>query len=301
MLHNRASANAIINKIMSNANGIGQSKSRAKQESNTSGQNGHKISSKAHSISSTQNLRTVTKQYVNFVKENYSGKPLKNINNESMREFLNAKIESGLSLSSTNTYISELAKISDNLNQLNHNETSRENITAYREELKQEYGTLQSFNVDRTNTNTEAILNEMKNTQFSLTAELQARAGLRVDDALNVDKLTINSDNSIHVEQSKNGLNYTTSVQSEELINKLREAKENGYQANYSEYRESLKEAVENTNQEFHGTHSLRYDYANNQHQENKENGMSESESKARISLSMGHSRIEITEHYLKS
>jgi len=300
MLHNRASANAIINKIMSNANGIGESKSRAKQESHARGQNGHKISSKAHSISSTQNLRSVTKQYVNFVKENYPGKPLKNIHDNSMKAFINSKIENGLSLSSTNTYISELAKISDNLNQLNHTQTSRENITSMRAELKREFGTLQSSNIDRTNTNTEAILNEMKHTQFSLTAELQARAGLRVDDALNVDKLTINADNSIHVEQSKNGLNYTTSIQSEELINKLREAKENGYQANYSEYREALKEAVENTNQTFKGTHSLRYDYANNQHEANLQNGLSESESKAEISLNMGHSREEITEHYLK-
>lgn len=300
MLHQRASSNAIINKIMSNAKGIGESKSRAKQESNIKGQNGQNISSKAHSISSTQNLRTVTKQYVNFVKENFNGKPLSNINNESIREFINKKIEDNLTLSSVNTYISELGKMSDNLNQLGVNSTSRESITSYRIELKEAHGSLQSAKVDRTNNNPTAIINEMKNTPFSLSSELQLKAGLRVDDALNLNKVTINQDNTLTVMGSKNGLNYTTTALDNNLIQRVAEAQENGYKVNYSAYREVLKEATEATNQEFKGTHSLRYDYANNQHQENKENGMSENESKAQISLDMGHSRVEITEHYLK-
>lgn len=300
MLHQRASANAIINKIMSNAKGIGESKSRAKQESNIKGQNGQNISSKAHSISSTQNLRTVTKQYINFVKENYKGKPISNINNESVKEFINQKIEDNLTLSSINTYISELGKMSDNLNQLGVDATSRESITAYRTDLKEQYGSLQSPKVDRTNSNPAAIIKEMKNTPYSLSSELQLRAGLRVDDALNLNKVTINQDNTLTVMGSKNGLNYTTATLNENLIQRVAEAQQNGYSVNYSEYREVLKEATEATNQEWKGTHSLRYDYANNQHQKNKENGMSESESKAQISLDMGHSRMEITEHYLK-
>lgn len=217
-----------------------------------------------------------------------------------MKAFIDFKIDQGLGLSSANTYISELGKMSDNLNQLQHNETNRESITNFRNKLKEAHGTLQGPNIDRTNNNTQAILNEMRSTPYSLSSELQAKAGLRADDALNVDKLTINKDNTINVIGSKNGLNYTTSIQSQELINKLHEAKENGYKVSYSEYREVLKEAVENTNQDFKGTHSLRYDYANNQHEENIRNGKSESESISEISLNMGHSRAEITKHYLR-
>jgi len=300
MLHNRASANAIINKVMSNAKGIGESKSRAKSESNITGQNGQNISSKAHSISSTQNLRTVTTQYVNFVKEAYQGKPLKNINTESMKAFIDYKIDKGLTLPSANTYISELGKFADNLNQLNQNAVTREDITSFRAELKETYGTLQSPHKDRTNADTQAILNEMRNTPYALSADLQAKAGLRADDALNLDKLTINSDNTITVHGSKNGLDYNTAPLSDELILRVEQAKENGYNVSYSDYREALKEAVENTNQEFKGTHSLRYDYANITHEKNLENGLTDSESKSQISLNMGHSREEITEHYLK-
>ena len=54
----------------------------------------------------------------------------------------------------------------------------------------------------------------------------------------------------------------------------------------------SLKEAVESTGQEWNGTHGLRYNYT----QEALDNGAS----RAKISLNMGHSREEITGHYLK-
>ena len=67
-IHNRASATAVINQIMSQANGIGSSKIEAKQQSILLGQNGQKVSSKAHSIKSLQNLRSITTQYVNFIK-----------------------------------------------------------------------------------------------------------------------------------------------------------------------------------------------------------------------------------------
>ena len=301
MLHNRASVNAIINKVMSNANGIGESKARAKAESQTKGQNGQAISTKNHSISSTQNMRSVTTQYVNFVKENFSGKALANINVESAKSFIDHKIQEGISLSSINTYISTMGKVADNLNELGHSNINREDITAYRTELKQEFGSLQSIHINRANEDTNSIINGMnQHTPFGLSAELQSQAGLRVDDAINLDKIKINEDNTLHIMGSKNGLDYTTKELNKDLIDRVREAKEEGYQVGYSEYREALKEVVQSTGQEWNGTHSLRYDYAQNEYQEMRENGATDSEALSTISLNMGHSREGITTHYLK-
>jgi len=302
-LHARASSNSVIKMIMSNANGIGESKRESKAQSDLVGQNGQSVSSKAHSISSTQNLRTVTTQYTNFIKDNYGGRVVKNMNSETIKEFIRYKIEEDkLSLSSANTYISELGKISDNLNQLGVNSTLREEITNYRTELKESYGSLQSKKVDRTNSNPVAIIKEMNNTSpFGLSSQLQLEAGLRVGDATDMSKISINNDNSLTIHGSKNGLTYTTAPISNNLRDRVAEAKENGYKVAYSEYRESLKEATETTNQEYKGTHSLRYDFANHAHSENLKNGISSEDSKLEISLKMGHSREEITEHYLKS
>ena len=293
MINKRASATAVINKIMSNANGIGTSKTQAKANSSLLGQNGQAVSTKAHSIKSLQNLRSITTQYANYVKEHHGNRVVKNINNSTMKDFINHKLENGASEGTANTYISVLGKISDNLNQLGVHTTSRSEITAYRSELKANGHHLQKNHTNRAYSNTKAIIDAMSNSSpYSLSTQLQVEAGLRADDAINSAKWILNMNNTLSIQGSKNGLNYTTSPLSDETAARVREAINNGYSVNYGEYRVSLKEAVESTAQEWNGTHGFRYTYA----QEALGNGAS----RAEISLNMGHSREEITSHYLK-
>lgn len=294
-LGKRASANAVIKAVMSNANGIGQSKTNARATSGVKGQNGQNISTKAHSISATQNLRTVSTQYVNFVKENYEGRVLENINNESIKDFIDSKLDE-VSGGTINTYISELGKFSDNLNQLGYENTSREEITAYRQELKEEGVILQGEHIDRAYDNAEQIVNDMyDNTPYGLSAELQYEAGLRADDALNSEKWTINEDNTLTITGSKGGIEYTTRELEHDLIERIGEAIENNYKGDYNDYREQLKEI---TGEDYNGTHGLRYNFAQERVEELKEQGQTESEALAQTSLEMGHSREEITLHY---
>ncbi len=63
---------------------------------------------------------------------------------------------------------------------------------------------------------------------------------------------------------------------------------DNGYKVNYGEFREALKEAVQNCSENWTGVHGLRYSYA-------QESGAS----RAELSLVMGHSRIEVLDVYL--
>ena len=301
MLHDRATKNSVINQVLSNANGIGESKLEAQRSSGIKGQNGQAVSSKAHSIASMKNLRTVTTQFTNFVNDNYTGKPLKNMDKDSAREWINKKIEEGTSLPTINTYISDLGKIADNLKQLGQDGLARADIHDLRRELIREHGTLQSDKIDRTNNDPQAIVQKMNDdTPFGLSASLQFEAGLRVDDAITIDKLHLKEDNTIHVIGSKNGLSYTTAPISENLAEKLLSHQEAGYKAGYTEYKDSMKEVVISLGQEWRGTHSLRYDYANTEHEKNLIEGMTPTESKYKISSEMGHTRPDITEHYLK-
>jgi hypothetical protein len=295
-LGKRASSNSVIKAIMSNANGIGQSKSESRSTSGLKGQNGHDISSKAHSISSVQNLRTATTQYVNFVKEEYGGRVLENINNETIKDFIDKKADE-ISGGSLNTYISELSKMSDNLNQLGFTETSRDEITAYRDDLKASGIDLHSEHVNRAYEAPEMIVEAMyDNSPYGLSAELQLEAGLRADDCINSDKWTLNEDNTLTIEGSKGGIDYTTTELSPDLAEKVAEAIENGYSVPYDDYRETLKV---NCLEEWHGTHGLRYNFAEDRYNELIEQGLTDSEALAETSLEMGHSREEITEHYL--
>lgn len=297
MIHKRASRTAVVNQIMKNANGIGQSKTEAANNPNTSttAQNGHSISIKAHSGASMDNLRTVANQYTTFLKESYGGRVVNYINAETMKEFLTHKLDTGTSEGTANTYLSTLGKIADNLNDLGVNTVSRQEITAYRHELRDQGHTLRPSHTDRSNENPQAIVNQMnQSTPYGLSSELQLKAGLRVDDAINIaEKLTVNNDNTLTVSGSKNGLNYQTKELSPELIERVAQAIENDYKVSYQDYRDTLKEVVEETGQTWNGTHSLRYDFAQQE--------IAEGISLAEISSTMGHSREEITVHYLGS
>lgn len=298
MIGARSSANFIKAEVMKNANGLGQSKTEARANSDVKGQNGHDISTKAHSISSIENLRTVTNQYIDFVKENCDGKVAGNIDNESVKAFIDSKAQE-VAGSTLNTYISALAKMSDNLNQLGVNTISREAITDYRNDLKENGVDLKSEHINRAYEDPSNIVNNMEiNTPYGLSATLQQEAGLRVDDALNSSKWTLNADNSLHIEGSKGGINYDTKILSDETAERVREAIENGYKVPYDEYREALKENV--TGEDYNGTHGLRYNFAQERVEELKEQSYTHSEALSQTSLEMGHSREEITEHYLK-
>lgn len=295
----RASANAIINRVMSNANGIGRSKTEARNNSNITAENGHKVSDKAHSIKEMQNLRTVTTQYINFVKDNYAGKTAGNINAESAREFIFNKIADNVKGGTLNTYISALNKVADNLNKDNIGNLNREAIQNIKSDIK-EVVELKSDHTNRAYENAEAIKQKMQDTIYALSTDLQAEAGLRANDSIDSSKWTINQNNTLTIHDSKGGLTYNTAPISHELIERVAEAKEMGYKANYEEYREALKEVAEATNQQWHGTHGLRYSFAQERIEQLREQGYTQTEAKGQVSLELGHSRLDITDHYTK-
>lgn len=299
MLHSRASANSVIRAIMSNANGIGVSKVAARNNSDIKGNNGKNISSMAHSIKATQNLRTVATQYVNYVNDNYDGKVLNNINEESAKEFLNSKMED-INGNSLNTYISEMSKIADNLNQLGHDSFTRSSMGEYREELKEQGVDLKGEHFNRAYEDAEKIVSDMyENSAYGLSAELQYEAGLRADDALNSDKWELTDHNTLLIHESKGGITYETAQLSDDLISRVEQAIEQGYSVPYNDYKEILQEVVIENGEDWNGTHGLRYDFAQERFEELKEQGLEDNEALATVSLEMGHSRTDITLHYL--
>ena len=301
-LEKRASPKAAIKIIMSQANGIGESKSKEKALGIQKGQNGHFISTKAHSIKSIQNLRSVTTNYIFYLKEKHGGRVVQHINKDTAKEFLLSKNISGGSL---NTYISTMGKMVDNLNKVGIHSIERKDIHNIRTEFKNNNINLSKEHINRAplaNTIPQIIKNVASSSSFSLSSKLQAYAGMRIDDATNSTKWRLNDDNSVHLTQSKNGLNYTTLKLDDKLAQEVRTAISEGYKIDKTEYSKVLKEAVEKTGQEYQGTHSMRYFYAQSRANYLKnEQGYeySHSEALAQTSLEMGHSRSEITRHYL--
>jgi integrase len=64
-------------------------------------------------------------------------------------------------------------------------------------------------------------------------------------------------------------------------------------------YREDLKQASERTDQQYNGSHGLRWCFAQERYSELRSAGFGEKTSLGQVSEEMGHNRIEITNHYL--
>ena len=87
----------------------------------------------------------------------------------------------------------------------------------------------------------------------------------------------------------------------EDLANRLRkELKKNDEKIEipYSTYRKNLKTAAITSNQDFNGTHGLRFNYVQKEYQKRVNEFKNHNEALKEISYNIGHHREEITEHY---
>ena len=66
-----------------------------------------------------------------------------------------------------------------------------------------------------------------------------------------------------------------------------------------NEYREILKDAAEKTEQDYTGSHGLRWNFAVDRMEELQGTDMTYEERLQVVSWEMGHERADITEHYL--
>lgn len=303
MVNNRSNAKYIAHEALKTINGLGTSKSQSRSHSELKGQNGHAISSKIHSLQSFKQVSNIAEQYTSYLQQEYGKKEIiDNINAETMKDFITRKLENEeISGGTANTYISAMAKLAEGFNRLEIQggeriQIDRADVTNLRQELKADNHDLhkgyenRAYSADQIND----MRSYMQDTAHLLSFDLQREAGLRVDDATHSDKWTINDDNTITIHGSKNGLDYTTRELPQELINRATEAKESGYQVAYSTYRTELIEAGADK-----GSHGLRYTYAQERYAELKAEGNTNLKARAQVSQEMGHSRDEITLHYL--
>jgi hypothetical protein len=66
-----------------------------------------------------------------------------------------------------------------------------------------------------------------------------------------------------------------------------------------NDYREAIKEAAEKTEQDYTGSHGLRWNFAVERMEELQGTGMTYEERLQEVSWEMGHERADITLHYL--
>lgn len=72
------------------------------------------------------------------------------------------------------------------------------------------------------------------------------------------------------------------------------------FEFNKDSYRKALSKAAQVTDQEYQGSHGLRWSWAQDRHKVLQKSGLTYEQTLTRISQEMGHERGDITEHYLR-
>lgn len=154
-----------------------------------------------------------------------------------------------------------------------------------------------------------ALINAMAHGPSRLVARIQHEGGARVREATlikeiqlrgkTVDNLTGIIKGKIHLIHAKGGLQRDLLV-TLKTYEDLTKAVGNGvFRANPEVYRRWLVRAAQASNQDYNGTHGLRWNFAQRRFLTSRDAGMSEEQALEQVSTEMGHRRRAITLHYL--
>jgi len=280
-----------VQEIVREINGIGKSKLDSRNSSGIrSIESGHKISDKVHSIKSITNLRRELTDLGKYAKHELGIKNISDIDQVAIRSWLESK-EIGYRTASN--YLSNLNKVESHLN------ISREQIKEIRQEI--------SPSLERPQFETRAYKN-LDRLQVPQRAEpafrLQRDYGLRpgaavsckiIEKSVNAHKPDFKGThlkgNTLHYKE-KGGKMAQKTISNEMRAVIHKNAQNGSYAINYKTYSRDLEKALKTDGQNFNGAHGIRHTYAQSQ----LEKGLT----KAEVSQEMGHTRVEITNTYLR-
>ncbi len=300
-----------VNQVFQTINQIGSSKHMAKMEARAEGHTTwHEIGKNIdiYSYSTLDLYRDVAKDLMSYAKEQFNLRDIEKLNGEVVKSFLETKIADGVKYSTFQTYAAALEKLEVALNRYSEiNE--RGNQYSFSEairEVRQEAREVLDRSVEtRAYEDPKGLIENIKDEKFQILAEVQYNGGFRISEINHVSPEQFKENNIFEVWDGKGGKDREIQL-SENVYNSFKELVENNINENYNkftfdenQYREAIKEGAELSGQEYHGSHGLRWNFAQETFAELQESGFSYEESLQEVSHLMGHERPDITEHYL--
>jgi Ni,Fe-hydrogenase I large subunit len=295
-----------VKQIWKILDGIGTSKVENKKSSNRVGLNGKNVSEKIHSFKTKDNTMARAKQLGNYAKEQFGIKDMQSITKEVIQSFINDKIEKGLTKRTLSTYIGQLHNISFALDSMKknpkidaHNKLfNKEDLNEVKKDIDKQ--AISTKHKNRAYNNPNLIQSNLKNRNL-ISFRLQKDYGLRVAEATQIQAKQLLGNNKIEI-QGKGGYKLIKEID-KNIYNQIKNIinKDGIYKLEYRDYTNSLKETIKLNDENWHGTHGLRYNYAQNKFKEYQEQGFNYNESLEKVSNDLGHHRTDITIHYLKA
>jgi len=293
--------------IFSMLDRIGTSKHLDKQAAIESGAvTKHDIAQKTgvYSYNTREQYVNVGIELLQYAKEQFNIKDAARLNNEIVNSFLQTKIAQGVARSTFDKYASAVEKFVVGLNKFQEQHNLPQisiDTTQVREQAKE---ILERTTQSRAYSDPQSLIDSIKNDIFKVIAEAQLNGGFRISELNHMSLQNFLGNSTFLVISGKGGLNREIQL-TNDVYNKLLElAKQpnlpNGkYGFDMNQYRNELKLAAQASNQNYCGSHGLRWNFAQNKYLEYSSK-YGEVRALQMVSNLLGHSRSDITKHYLR-
>lgn len=251
-----------------------------------------------HSHSTRNRYLGVAKDFVSWAKEKGINRVDK-VSYEDVREFLEEKVEKGVSEKTLKVNMSALRKF--------FGAVGRDDIAKkIGEDYQEIYSQGRPSGRALPYTNPQKVIENLKDDAHRTVAELQYLTGARVGD---VKKIRIDEDRKVvEIPRSKGGrdreIDLSDRPERFERVKELREEldrhlQEREWKDIRKSYYDDLRESCKKVGEVYTGAHAFRVTYAQERFRElTEERGMSDEEADSTITQELGHNRLEMSRYY---
>jgi len=258
-----------------------------------------------YSYSTAQTYKDVWHQFGHYCRGELKIRDLeKSLTGEHVRAYLQSRIADGIKYATFKKEAAALGKFENALNRFAENTGSaqRYDFRSGMSEVRQEAA------------DPSALIEKITNDNYNLAAFIQHESGARVYEASKIDADQLSGRGTdphtgkqvgfvrLDPSDTKGGKGRTIAV-SLETYERLEAhiAQEGIFRIKDSNsYRNALGRAAAASNQEYTGSHGLRWNYAQERVEELQRAGLTYDQAISQTSWDMGHERADITEHYLR-
>jgi len=296
-----------VRAVFATIDNIGTSKHAAKEQAIANGAvTKHDIAKQTgiHSYNTREQYINTATELLKYARDEFQIRDAARLTNEAVNSFLQTKIASGVARSTFDKYTSAVEKFVTGLNkfQQEHNlPTISIDISESRQMAKE---VLERNTQSRAYENPQALINNIKNDVFKTIATAQLAGGFRISELNHMSLQNFLGNSTFLVISGKGGLDRQVELP-QDVYNKLLELANkpnlpNGkYGFDMNEYRNELKLAAQASQQAYTGSHGLRWNFAQIKYLEYSQK-YGEVRALQMVSNLLGHSRSDITKHYLK-
>jgi len=257
-----------------------------------------------YSFATREQYTNVGIELLQYAKENFNIKDAARLTNEAVNSFLESKIAQGVARNTFDKYSSAVEKFVVGLNKFQQEHNLPQISIDISESRQMAKEVLERNTQSRAYENPQKLIENIKNNVFRVIAEAQLNGGFRISELNHMSLANFKGDNTYEVLQGKGGLNREVELP-QDVYNKLLELANkpnlpnNKFAFDMNQYRLELKAAAERSGQNYSGSHGLRWNFAQSKYLELSAR-FGEVRALQMVSNLLGHSRSDITKHYLK-